>query len=327
MKDLPIAIPIPMLWQAKITREQDAEKIVNELSVPCKIITRQPATEQHYANLARRLVARVSGDIGDTSPQGIVNWFKIQSPTWSYSTIRQNRSALNYYFSEIETGDNYEEIDQAISALSKIKKQKILPPHRKTIPQKKLVAFVNALADSSSRADSFLANFLIATCQTGLRPCEWQTASYEIISPTEINLTVLNAKQSNGRSLGRTRTINLTGVVAPILKVIDEIRLLLQNESWEKIYARLRQNCYRKRESFFVGKSNKSNLSPYSGRHQFSANAKNLYLKNIIAMLHGHASSETATSHYGKRVSGWEAFKIMQAPQKHEPQHLPKNQV
>jgi hypothetical protein len=324
MQSMPIAIPIPMMGQAKITREQDAEKIVNDLSVPCKNITTSPATERHYLALAKRLIARVYNDTGNTSPRAIANWFKIQSPSWSHATIRQHRSAINYYFMSIETGDNCDEIELATDALSKIKKQKENIRKPKTIPQKKLLAFINHLSESHSKSDSFLSDFLMATCQTGLRPCEWKSASYEIISPTEINLTVLNGKNTNGRALGKSRTMNLTGMVAPIIKVIDEVRRLLQNESWEIVYGRLRRNCYNKRQDFF---KEKSNLSLYSGRHQFSANAKNLYLKNAIAMLHGHASSETATSHYGKRVSGWGQFKVMQVLVPHEPQHQPKNHL
>ncbi|MCF7971359.1 MAG: hypothetical protein K9L22_09380 [Methylococcaceae bacterium] len=47
------------------------------------------------------------------------------------------------------------------------------------------------------------------------------------------------------------------------------------------------------------------NIYLYSARHQFVANAKQGGLSlEVIAALMGHASTETATQHYGRRVSG-----------------------
>lgn len=318
MQALPFVIPTPVAGQIKITCEQEAENFVCQTKPPATQSGIAQSTDLRYKQVYKRLLARVLKDTGDDSPESIVGWFKSKSPTWSHSTIRQNRAALNHYFLDIETGDNYQSLEMASIALSKVKKHKKIVRRTKIIKQAGLLNFVSMLSISHSKSDKFLADFLIATTLTGLRPCEWKTASYQEISATEINLTVINAKSTNGRALGKSRTINLSGMVSPICKTVDEIQSLLQNENWNKIYERLRRNCYNKRKIYF---GSQSNFSPYSGRHQFSANVKNVYGKNAVAMLHGHASNETATTHYGKRVSGWPQFKNLNA-QQHRQQDL-----
>jgi integrase len=49
-------------------------------------------------------------------------------------------------------------------------------------------------------------------------------------------------------------------------------------------------------------------VSLHSARHQFSANLKARYTEPIVAYLMGHASDETATTHYGKRRKAWKAL-------------------
>ena len=53
----------------------------------------------------------------------------------------------------------------------------------------------------------------------------------------------------------------------------------------------------------------KKHYSLYSGRHQYCANLK-ISRKTLeeIALLMGHASMETATQHYGRRICGYSRF-------------------
>lgn len=310
MKTFPTVIPIPLVRSIKVVNEQDAEEFIREVNCAQEAELHQKRvtknTIEDYENTARLLLARCENDLGDISPVAIANWLKYQAVNWRRSTVRQYRSSINHHFTKIESGDNELEIAEAISILAGIAAGNInRSQKKKTIQEDKLVAFITFLLSSKKKSDIFLAKFLMATYMSGLRPCEWKNTYYEEITPTEIILTVRNAKNTNGRALGVSRTILLSGMIQPAIETVDEIRILMQNDSWNKIYGRLRKLCHLKSNTFFKGKII---VSPYSGRHQFSANVKNLYRKNVVALLHGHASNETATTYYGRRVSGWAQF-------------------
>ena len=158
-------------------------------------------------------------------------------------------------------------------------------------------------------------NMCFATLFTGLRPSEWELATIEEQNQKLI-LTVQNAKATNGRSNGITREMTIEDEFAK-KAVIDQIKTVSlwkertsQNQTekdFAKSYVSLCSNAIRSAQIQLFGKS--QNITPYSFRHQFAANMKSAkFSKQDIANLMGHASSETAKRHYGKKRQGYSSI-------------------
>ena len=161
----------------------------------------------------------------------------------------------------------------------------------------------------------------------GLRPGEWFRARFVAPDddPTEMDgefelfmegrrlyLHVVNGKAGNGRAFGSMRTLMID------LKYVDENAL--EAASWlieqaqkvtEKQFDRIIENtravlyhaierCGRPCRPRGSGR-----VTLYTARHQFAANAKHAGMSELeIAALMGHASTETATQHYGRKRHG-----------------------
>lgn len=149
--------------------------------------------------------------------------------------------------------------------------------------------------------------WLIANIIVGLRPAEWRYAKLSI-SDEEAVLIVENAKNTNGRSNGRVRTLNLAHITSNEMGLIrsqlNEAKSHATDDlSWNQYYAGVRNAIYRMTREILPSK--KTYPSLYTSRHQFAAESKSSGLSKIeIACLMGHAADDTAGSHYGKRKHG-----------------------
>lgn len=149
--------------------------------------------------------------------------------------------------------------------------------------------------------------WLTANIIVGLRPVEWRYAQLNI-SDEAMVLTVSNAKNTNGRSNGGIRTLNLANISSNEMNLIrsqlKEAKLnSTDDRSWNKYYAGVRNAIYRMTREILP--SRKTYPSLYTSRHQFAADSKSSGLSKIeIACLMGHATDDTAGSHYGKRKHG-----------------------
>ncbi len=143
-----------------------------------------------------------------------------------------------------------------------------------------------------------------AAVYLGLRPIEWKNSEYFL---EEDVIVVNNAKNTNGRAIGKTRTLSLKHYTEEereiILKHLDFAKRMNDNDRWKSYY----QGCsnllkYTTRKIW----KNKPRLPTlYSGRHQYSANMKaSGCKKKEVAALMGHATDQTATTHYGKKIHG-----------------------
>ena len=163
--------------------------------------------------------------------------------------------------------------------------------------------------------------WLLSGIWTGLRPSEWQFAQLTTNSAGANELQVRNAKNTNGRSHGATRTLCLSNMTEAELTIIrlhlanvasaldTEINALATNTGFENLYHHCRDRLYIANRTLWPQKA--KFISLYSARHQFSADAKKTGLsKTAIAALLGHASQETAGTHYGRRVSGRGGLKV-----------------
>ena len=112
-------------------------------------------------------------------------------------------------------------------------------------------------------------------------------------------LVVVNAKATNGRAFGPTRTLDLGKADGETIRLIENFLQIVgehQGEAFDDMYNGAR-NLITKvaRDSL---SSRKKYPTLYTARHSFSSKAKSEFTKRQVAALMGHASPETAPRHY-----------------------------
>lgn len=196
---------------------------------------------------------------------------------------------------------------------------------------------INNCLNSKSQ---FCQLMLVCSTAYGLRPSEW--ANTKIDGDV---LVVRNGKHSNGRANGPSRYVpithskwvetisqSLTGYSATqtniYAKTFSEMTedcfvfcqfLLAQTEQViersldlvDRAIPEKRKQALQKylKNSSEVFRGTKPKVSIYSGRHQFSANAKSLFPPNLVGDLMGHEDEKTCQSHYARKNLAHEGFK------------------
>ena len=183
---------------------------------------------------------------------------------------------------------------------------------QKHLSIKDLKAIDSELAKSKSIWAKSTRIWLRAGILTGLRPVEWRK-SVLIEDEGNILLKVLNAKNSNNRSNGEYRHLNLNHLNNNDLNLIrNQLKICSQfsgsHESWNGFYEACSNLLRSKTRIVFPNRKRYPTL--YSTRHQFSANSKASGCKpEEIAALMGHASDLTAQMTYGKKINGTKGVK------------------
>ena len=168
------------------------------------------------------------------------------------------------------------------------------------------------LASKKHDVHDALRDWLSAGLWTGLRPSEWKDAQLIDINGMTA-LIVQNAKHSNGRAHGPTRTVLLHRISDSEKLIIT--RHLARVQRWEAagVYSRMSHACGNKMYLAVrkIWPNRTKHFTLYSTRHQFVADAKasNLTLAEIAALM-GHAVDDTASAHYGKRAAGQNILKV-----------------
>lgn len=187
-----------------------------------------------------------------------------------------------------------------------------------------------------------LVAFLRANLLVGLRPAEWFGAEFinylhqdqwgryirtgEGRVQSTIALRVENAKATHGRGNGDYREILLHGISDSDLATLMHFHEIVQSFA-SKFSADTPRSVIAK--AFFKPLQNtmthalkrmghpKNQLpTTYSTRHQAVANAKRSGLSDReIAAMFGHSSTDTAKSHYGKKMNGWMKMSFRPSPE------------
>lgn len=171
------------------------------------------------------------------------------------------------------------------------------------------------LSRRSSYAEP-LTHFLHGTMLTGLRPCEWPSAalSWRHTPGFEWELTVQNAKNSNGRALGDFRILRWSQLSRDLVEHVTDSIAMAQSENYRRMLATMGSLLHDLTSELFPKRNEHPTL--YSGRHEAIARWKSNYLwpgqtieeriagLAIVAALAGHLSDETATIHYGRPRRG-----------------------
>lgn len=159
--------------------------------------------------------------------------------------------------------------------------------------------------------------WLAAGYLTGLRPTEWLGAKLIQSPDGRIMLRVENAKATNQRAHGPSRTLDLGDIqpamLASLRRQLAFVAKCSSPESFRNSYIACMKTLYRATRKLWPTRT----LYPclYSARHQFCADGKAAgWSRTEIAAMMGHASDFTAARHYGRRTSGRAGFSVRPVP-------------
>lgn len=281
------------------------------------VTQRSEATQKEYEERARRFIAMVARDLGLTAPNAlaVVTYFLTTHGRWSESSIRQIRAYLLHVFAifsrQYPDNRGLREALRLLGALDPATGRLASPTpcarvdrgtsanKRKSLTPTEAAAFYDALRMVEHRHAE------IAQIQTwfgislGLRPVEWETATI-----IDGHLVVQNAKATNGRANGPTRSLPLeefgaefVASLAAGLEVIAEAR---KTETWAAIHRNVARAMTA--ASIKAGETCPSlrdrPVCPYTLRHVATARMKGHLPPEVIAAVLGHRSISTASRHY-----------------------------
>ena len=262
------------------------------------------------------------------NPAKIAMLFNESEGGWESKTARLYRASLMHGFrTKQDCGDEqakgaiellthvHDGEEERLARLDDLRRQRKLlrrlPPRG---PRQKVKRFskadaellVNALIAMRSPSGPMAAMWFIATALTGLRPCEWPTASIDSHHTMQFALVVKNAKATQGRSHGEKRSIVLSGMDETQNRVIRVHMGNIAREHESGKFDAFYRNCRRcvERTADALWPSRPRHPTIYTARHMFAADIKSVYTKFEVAALMGHASIETAGEHYAQRWSG-----------------------
>lgn len=278
--------------------------------------SRTAATRTAYTATAMRLFSQAEKALGLTEfanavhvPQ-IVEWFLSADHRWAPNTIRLYRAALREVLELLCRKMAYN--GHVLAALDRLNTTRgpassAKADHGTSAKKKKSLSIAEAEAIDAALTASkhpyadLARGYLRHGIELGLRPCEWADARMDGSC-----LVVINAKATNGRANGMSRSLDL-GPVAPgyadevahFLGMIDEA---VAAEPWAQIHRKVRYvlAAASKKASVNVPSLRKSVFSPYTARHVATARAKRTMDRASVAALLGHATDRTASVHYSR---------------------------
>lgn len=292
------------------------------------IPTRTADTETKYRRRMRDLVLRSRRAMKIPEHEALdyrrfVGWLIVQKPTWSRPTWRQYKASVLFVL-EQESQLRHDPIAlEALEVLRPVDVEGCVARTRRTsgsklkrFPLADYRKLREALRDHRSPWSPDLERWLGAALLTGLRPREWGQTEY-IQVDGEDALRVTNAKATNQRAHGPTRTVLLGGLTdgerTLIREHVERSAVWAQAGQFQKFY----QSCAAtlSRLARTLWKNRPQHVTLYSTRHQFSADAKASGLTcEELAALMGHAVDVTATRHYGKKTAGTELVRVRPDP-------------
>lgn len=284
--------------------------------------TKSEKTKDDYFKKAIQLVKKAKREMAlpedeEIDVRQLVVWLIEHKPKISRSSWRYYKSSIMYY---LEIHEDIEASNEAMEYLRTVTSKGALIHTEKTSSLKmKKISF-----EDWQKLDSYLEKknrkwhaqlrvWLRSSIITGLRPVEWQNAIFKE-HKGEPALEVKNAKSTNGRAHGDTRTLILKNVknedLLSIREHLNNVRTFLGMDSYQYFYNGCAIALYKVCRKLWPRR--KRQITLYSTRHQFSANAKSSGFSRMeIAALMGHAVDITATIHYGKKLAGNEELGIV----------------
>jgi integrase len=266
------------------------------------MLTQQSSTLEQYHSVANRIIIefdKCTGRDWRIHPLRLIEWVACLRPRWSPATWRVYRAAMT----NVIRGEFPNLVEEATLILNNASVTLQAKPTKSCRIKKLLPEHLTLLtnyAKSKRSSNLSLAILMLRGAElVGLRPHEWFGSKQEGGC-----IVINNSKHTNGRAFGPVRHIKLEATSdeenALIDYIIEYANKRETDELWRKRVKSVRMALGRATAELGI-----RGLHLYSGRHQFSANAKFAGLSHVeIAALMGHASQETATTHYGRRSAG-----------------------
>lgn len=285
--------------------------------------TRTRATFVAQLKIVRGLIKRAFREGGHDDPDPrlgltiLVTWFLAAGGRWEPTTIRSYKAAIQAVLEEAL--ERMPDDAQYQAALDRLKAGPAPAPRlggpprtsarkRKSDTPAELEAVLAELAAATHFAAAIAYGLLLYGHEFGLRPGEWASASI-----VEGCLVVANAKATNGRANGESRSLGLERFpeeyTMGLASFLDCLSNTLAKKSWSKVYpaarGQLRAAC--KRAAARVPTLRNRPLSFYTGRHVVAGRAKGTMRRDSVAALLGHATDRTASAHYARArsIKGW----------------------
>jgi integrase len=257
-------------------------------------------------------------------PDAAVIWcIEHHLPNWSASTWRMYRSSYRYLLQHIKETDSLvdslisesrlEEIEVVLSSTKAMKKNKKATSgmRMKTLHDTDLNKLVDTCGEKTLKGNArydcgaSLIIWLKSSLATGLRPNEWSTA--ELLEENgKLMLKCENFKHNEVRSYDTHRTIDLSKLSVDNILAIKQHLMVVSGmlRHGDDHYNGCRNLLSRLNQKLWPNRKKKIGL--YTGRHQFSANAKASESTTDVerAALMGHKTTRTSTEGYGKKRSG-----------------------
>lgn len=284
--------------------------------------TKVEKTKQEYIARALQLSRRAKKELNlpfdeELDVRQLVVWLNEHKSTINAKTWRQYKSSVIYY---LENHDDEQAATEAIEYLKDITSKGSLTYTERTSSLK----LKKISLDDWQKLDSYLKSknnkwheelrvWLRSSIITGLRPVEWKNAHF-FLHNSNPALKIQNAKHTNGRGNGPTRTLILEDLrqedLIAIKTHLNNVRTFAGMGEYEFFYRGCAIALYKACRKCWPRR--KRHITLYSTRHQFSANAKSSGMSRLeVAALMGHAVDETATEHYGRKTSGNEKIGVI----------------
>lgn len=278
------------------------------------------ATINRYVDVWTRLLSQAR----DRHPQVkgvalvdcLVDDLIARKPTITPNTFRQYKAAISYVLRTFVKQVPTDRLAPAINRLSststagcKRKSQRTSAKRAKRLQQADFDAINTHLREWPRRSVLTLPTMqaMMVLRLTGARPCELLHIAAQSIGEKAVEVTLRNAKATNGRALGEDRIIRFSGLTNAEANALLGWRDILEGltpkyptgtiiKKIEKYFSRAARRALGARAKY---------PTLYSLRHQFAADAKASGLApNEVAALMGHASDVTAQKHYCRRTHG-----------------------
>ena len=298
----------------------------NNLEYP---VTKSESTKEqyrsHYFRIERMAYERMDGQ-SEVLPEQVAREFVIREPEWSEKTARAYRAALVFMFDEMGTTESKaakdmiyhlsEDGEWTMQRIEEVKeKRKIKMKNQSRTSAQKAKRFTLEDLDllraelhvSSSKYAEATNIWFMAGMLTGLRPTEWKNVHLQLDAKGRKTLIVKNAKNTNGRSNGETRTLIIEAFKKADLDIIETHVHNVMNSLREGDdgFLEMYDNCRRliRHAADRIWSSKKKHPTLYTARHMFAADVKNKFDSYGVAALMGHASTRTASMHYAPKWS------------------------
>lgn len=287
-----------------------------------------PTTATLYTKRAERLITRFEEDTGKRftpDSEAFAAYMGERLAKVGRPSRRAYRAALDYHYrAALDRAEGAPDFRAWMPQTD----DEVDPPKRQSRERGLPAADARALIEALNKKNTFQSRLAALTLESsilfGLRPSEWSKARLDRVTPDDADkpvgaLVVENAKNTHGRAHSATRTLLFDGVdarqYAVVRETIRQWAAYIENftamnaESTNEVDTHQAIQAAINSAGIAVTKATRRlDIKPYtlySARHQFAANAKAAGLSRVeVAALMGHASTETAGEHYGKRRRG-----------------------